>query len=253
MNVNAVDLNSLWSMDAEYLAHMADALGLENDARQLRKEQARVNRLMNEILWNEDLGVYCHRLWSKDGSPAAFETRLTPMNFYPLICGAPDERRAKRMLDVLTNPNKFWGRWIIPTLAYDDPDWHYQGYWKGNAWPPVNYLVWLGLKRYGTPEQKSRLAQRSVEMFMQNWTNKGICGENFKSADGTCNGFPHYTWGALLCLIGLEAFLDIGPDGRPVAGTRIDVPENIQLRNIPAGGRLYRVSSDLGKIKIDQE
>jgi hypothetical protein len=97
------------------------------------------------------------------------------------------------------------------------------------------------------------LAQRSVEMFMQNWTKKGICGENFKSADGTCNGFPHYTWGALLCLIGLEAFLDIGPDGRPVAGTRIDVPENIQLRNIPAGGRLYRVSSDLGKIKIDQE
>jgi len=253
MNVNAVDLNSLWSMDAEYLAHMADALGLADDARQLRAEQARVNRLMNEILWNEDLGVYCHRLWNKDGSPAAFEKRLTPMNFYPLICGAPDERRAKRMLDVLTDPKKFWGRWIIPTLSYDDPDWHYQGYWKGNAWPPVNYLVWLGLKRYGTPEQKWHLAQRSVEMFMQNWTQKGICGENFKSMDGTCNGFPHYTWGALLCLIALEALMDIGSDGRPVAETMIDVPGNIRLRNIPAGGRFYQLSSDFGKIKIDQE
>jgi glycogen debranching enzyme len=253
MNVNAVDLNSLWSMDAEYLAHIADALGLADDTRQLRAKQARVNRLMNEILWNEDLGVYCHRLWNKDGSPAAFETRLTPMNFYPLICGAPDERRAKRMLGVLTDPNKFWGRWIIPTLSYDDPDWHYQGYWKGNAWPPANYLVWLGLKRYGTPQQKGRLAHRSVEMFMQNWTSKGICGENFKSTDGTCNGFPHYTWGALLCLIGLEALIDIGSDGRPVAETGFEVPGNIQLRNIPAGGRLYRVSSDLGKIKIEQE
>jgi putative isomerase len=246
MNVDAVDLNSLWSMDAEYLAHMADALGLSDDARQLRAEQARVNHLMNQILWNEELGVYCHRRWNKDGSLGAFQTRLTPMNFYPLICGAPDEGRAKRMLDLLTDPNKFWGRWIIPTLSFEDPDWHYQGYWKGNAWPPANYLVWLGLKRYGTPEQRGRLAQRSVEMFMKNWTDKGICGENFKSVDGTCNGFPHYSWGALLCLIGLEAFIDIGPDGRPVAGTKVAALENIQLRNIPVGGRLYGFSADGG-------
>jgi putative isomerase len=251
LNVDAIDLNSLWSMDAEYLAHMADALGLTDDAHQLRAGQKKVNDLMNKILWNEDLGVYCHRLWNKDGSPGAFETRLTPMNFYPLICGAPDESRAKRMLDVLTDPKKFWGRWIIPTLAYDDPDWHFQGYWKGNAWPPVNYLVWQGLKRYGTPAQKSRLAQRSVEMFMQNWTTKGICGENFKSADGICNGFPHYSWGALLCLIGLEACIDIGPHGRPVAGSGIE--GDVQLRNIAAGNTFYRATSKLGKMVLEPE
>ena len=250
MNVDAVDLNSLWSMDAEYLAHMADALGLTDDARQLRSEQAQINHLMNQILWNEELGVYCHRRWNKDGSLGAFLTRLTPMNFYPLICGAPDERRAKRMLDVLTDPKQFWGRWILPTLSYEDPEWHSQGYWKGNAWPPVNYLVWLGIKRYGTPEERGRLAQRSVEMFMKNWTEKGICGENFKSVDGTCNGFPHYSWGALLCLIGVEAFIDIGPDGQPFAGTKAGFPEDIQLRNIPAGGRLFRVSTNRGRTDI---
>ena len=117
MNVDAVDLNSLWSMDAEYLANMADALGLTDDARQLRSEQAQINHLMNQILWNEELGVYCHRRWNKDGSLGAFLTRLTPMNFYPLICGAPDDRRAKRMLDVLTDTKQFWGRWILPTLS----------------------------------------------------------------------------------------------------------------------------------------
>ena len=253
LNVDAVDLNALWSMDAECLARMADALGLSDDARELRAEQAKINRLMNQILWNEELGVYCHRLWNKDGSPGAFLTRLTPMSFYPMMCGAPDEQRAKRMLSLLTDPKKFWGRWIIPTLAYDDPDWHYQGYWKGNAWPPPNYLVWLGLKRYGTPEQKTRLAQRSVEMFMQNWTSKGISGENFKSEDGTCNGYPHYTWGTLLCLIGLEAFIDVGPDGRPVPGSIVDVPRDIQLRNIPVGGRFYRASSQSGKAEIEQQ
>lgn len=175
------------------------------------------------------------------------------MNFYPLMCGAPDEARAKRMLSLLTDPSKFWGRWIIPTLAYDDPDWHFQGYWKGNAWPPANYLVWLGLKRYGTPEQKGRLAQRSVEMFMKNWTSKGICGENFKSADGTCNGFPHYTWGALLCLIGLEAFMDIGPGGKPVAGSGFDTAGDVELRNVLAAGHHFHVSSKAGKIEIARE
>ena len=140
---------------------------------------------MNQILLNErpsaSTVIDCGTKMETQG---AFETRLTPMNFYPLICGAPDQRQAKRMLDLLTDPKKFWGRWIIPTLCYDDPDWHYQGYWKGNAWPPVNYLVWLGLKRYGTPEQRGRLAQRSVEMFMQNWISKGMW-RKFQKLDNT--------------------------------------------------------------------
>ena len=251
-----MDLNSLWSMDAEYLAHMADALGLRDDARQLRAEQAQVNRLMNQILWNEDLGVYCHRFWNKDGSPGAFETRLTPMNFYPLICGAPDERRAKRMLGVLTDPNKFWGRWIIPTLAYDDPDWHDQGYWKGNAWSPVNYL------KYGSGSSATGLRNKRAVWLIA--ASKCSCkigraresvAKISKKHGRNLQWLPaRYTWGALLSLIGLEAFIDIGPEGRPVAqGSKIDGTQKIFSCEIsPREADFHRLAADTGKLELER-
>lgn len=44
-----------------------------------------------------------------------------------------------------------------------------------------------------------KLAERSVRIFMRNWTERGTCNENYKSSDGSGDDIPHYTWGALLC------------------------------------------------------
>jgi putative isomerase len=252
MNADAVDLNSLWSMDAQYLSYMAEELGLKSDAAELRQQQAHINSLINDVLWNEELGVYCSRLWNKDGSPGKFLTRLTPMNFYPLICGAPDEQRAQRVLETLTNPAKFWGRWPIPTLAYDDPLYPQQEYWHGHTWAPVNYLLWQGVRRYGTQQQKHELAQRSVELFMRNWTEFGTCNENFKSTDGSGDDRPHYTWGALLCQIGIEYCYDADAHGGPATSKEVG-PIDIDLRNMPSGGSLYRIRSYAGGWNVELE
>lgn len=252
MNADAVDLNSLWSMDAEYLAMIADELGLKSDAAELRQAQAQMNRRINEVLWNEELGLYCHRLWSQDGSPGKFLTRLTPMNFYPLMCGAPDEKRMKRMMSILSNPGKFWGRWLVPTLAYDDPEWHKQEYWKGHVWAPVNYLIWQGLRRYGTPEQKRQFVERSVDLFMRNWTEHGTCNENYKSTDGSGDDYPHYTWGALMCQIGLEYCYEANAHGEPIPAKNA-AWMNIDLRNMPSGGKLYRIRSQGGEWTVEPE
>jgi hypothetical protein len=253
MNADAVDLNSLWSMDAEFLSKMAEELGLKSDAAGLRQQHSHINNLMNELLWNEELGVYCSRLWSKNGSPGTFLTRLTPMNFYPLICGAPDEQKARRVLETLTSPAKFWGRWPVPTLAYDDPEWPRQDYWKGHTWAPVNYLIWQGIHRYGTQAQQCELAQRSVELFMRNWREKGSCNEAYKSSDGSGDRYPHYTWGALLCQIGIEFFYEAAAAGQPMPSRDAALFHDIDLRNMPSGGRLYRIRSSAGRWNIELE
>src|SRR6202050_4521423 len=108
----------------------------------------------------------------------AFLTRLTPMNFYPLSSGAPDAARAKRVLSVLTDPAKFWGQYLLPTLAYDDPNWHDQEYWKGYIWGPTNYITWVGIKEYASPDQIGEFADRSVQLFMREWLRDGSCSEN---------------------------------------------------------------------------
>jgi putative isomerase len=253
MNADAVDLNSLWSMDAEYLARMADELGKHGDATRLRAEHVAMNQRINDLLWNEELGVYCSRLWGEAGAPGKFLVRLTPMNFYPLICGAPDEARASRLLKTLTDSKKFWGEWPVPTLAYDDPDWSKQDYWKGHTWAPVNYLIWQGIRRYGAPEQKLQLAERSVRLFMANWTERGTCNEAYMSSTGMGDRYPHYTWGALLCQIGLEYIYDATANGQPIHFEGQHMLPHMELRNVPSGGRFFRIDCDGASVTATPE
>lgn len=257
MSIYCVDLCSLWAMDAEYLAFITDALGQTDDARRFRSERGRMVKEMNEKLWNEDLGLYCNRFCddAPDGKPR-FLTRITPLSFYPLICGAPSQKQAKRMLSYLHNPKKFWGEYPIPTLPYDDPD--YPGhYWRGFTWGPCNYLLWLGLQRYDDPKYLREFVSRSVNLFMRNWnTPQQICGENYRSDHrenaGSVGDDPHYTWGALLPLIGVESLFDIDETLKPVPRD-IGLTQNITMQHIPVGGKLYTIENHKGSTTITEE
>lgn len=246
MNAYAVDLCSLWAMDAHHLALIAEALGKPDDAKRYRGEESDMNRRINARLWNEKLGIYCSRFWDKeDGTPGEFLTRLTPANFYPLICGAPDASRAQKVLAVMQDPNQFWGEWILPTVSRQDPLFLEQTYWHGTIWGPVNYLVFQGVKRYASPEFQAAFAQKSVHLFMNNWLANGYCGENYFSISGGVSGDHNYTWGALLCLVGVESVVSIGDNGVPEPGPGYNEP--VDLTNLPIGGKPRRISLRFGK------
>ena len=51
----------------------------------------------------------------------------------------------------LKNPDEFWGKWVIPSIAFNDPAFKDQDYWRGRIWGPMNYLVYLGLQNYNDP------------------------------------------------------------------------------------------------------
>jgi len=87
-----------------------------------------------------------------------------------------------------------------------------------------------------------------VNLFMTNWTQQGICGENYLSTTGELGGNAHYTWGALLNLIGIEAAADIGTDGTLIPGKGFT--SAFQLTNIPAGGKLYDIQVSGGAATV---
>jgi hypothetical protein len=242
MDAYAVDLNALWAMDAEYLARIADVLRDNRVVAELRAEKMRTLRLMNEKLWNPELGIYCSRLW--DGR---FLTRLTPMNLYPLIAGAASPEQAESCLRVMLDPKKFWGEWVIPTVSRDDPAFPEQNYWRGKVWGPTNYLLFQGLQRYARAETRNEFAQKSVGLFMRNWT-KGLCGENYLSTTGEQSSDPHYTWGALLCRIALENVCDFAEDGSvSLNGT---MPTHLELRNVSLHGKPYDIHVEPGLTEL---
>jgi hypothetical protein len=152
-----------------------------------------------------------------------------------MITGIPSQRQAQRMLKILTDPNQFWGEWVCPTISRADPAFPQQHYWRGKIWAPTNYLLYQGLKRYAPDDLRTDFARKSVALFMRNWLGKGTCNENYL-ASGEGAPDPHYLWGGLLGLIGVEEVCGTGFEGKKPSHAALR--EKIALRNIPIGGRL---------------
>jgi hypothetical protein len=207
LNLDSVDLNSLYALDAECLAKIAAILGKDEDARKLAANYDRMKQRVREKLWNEKDGIYEDRFW--DGH---FSKHLAPSNFYPMLAGIATPAQAKRMMEEhLLNPKEFWGTYVAPSIARNDPAFQGQFYVRGNIWPMLNYLLYEGISRYGFDHVALQFAQKNYDLFMNDWKTNQLSSEQYYAWGGSGGGHPQYTWGALLCLIAMEQYIDVNP------------------------------------------
>jgi len=207
-----VGLNALYVADCEALADIASALGREGDVAELRGRAAAHRRLI-QTLWHEPSGIYLNRRMDT-GMPSQ---RLSPTNFYPLLSRAPTEAQAKRMIaEHMYDPNEFWGEWVLPSIARDDPAYGEQTYWRGRVWAPMNLLVYLGLCEYDLPEARADLARRSAALLLKEWQSHGHVHENYNADTGEGCDVPNsdgfYHWGGLLGMIALSEAGHMDPE-----------------------------------------
>src|SRR5690606_25584785 len=113
-----------------------------------------------------------------------FVSSVSPTSFYPLLCGAASPEQAARLLAHLGDSETFAGEWALPNASRDDPAFAENVYWRGRIWPNVNFMVWLGLRRYGQFEAAEKLARQSLDLFMKNWREDRIAAENYNSVTG---------------------------------------------------------------------
>lgn len=193
-----VGLLSLYIADCDALATMADTLGRADDARQLRDRREKYT-LKLQSLWNPDLGIFLN----KDLHTGQFSKRLSPTNFYPLIAHVATADQAQAMLQRhLLNPEEFWGEWVIPSIARNDPAFKDQNYWRGRIWGPMNYLVYLGLRNYDFAKERGEFVDKSYALFLKEWRDHGHVHENYNAirgeGDDVSSSDRFYHWGALL-------------------------------------------------------
>jgi putative isomerase len=193
-----VGLMSMYIADCDALATIADNLGEAAAANEIRGRAAHY-RAKLATLWNSDAGIFLN----KDLHTGQFSSRLSPTNLYPLLAKAATPQQAEVMIkNHLLNPKEFWGEWIIPSIARDDPAFNDQNYWRGRIWGPMNYLVYLGLRNYDDPEVSRQFAQKSYDLFLQEWEKNGHVHENYNgmtgAGDDVRSSDRFYHWGALL-------------------------------------------------------
>ena len=193
-----VGLMSMYIADCDALQSIAETLGKHEDANAFHVRAAKYEAKL-KTLWSDEEGIFLNRDL-QTGQPVH---RLSPTNFYPMLAHAATEEQARTMLEKhLKNPQEFWGEWVIPSIARNDPAFKDQDYWRGRIWGPMNYLVYLGLENYSVPEMRNELATRSYALFLKEWKDNGHVHENYNATLGTGddvrNSDRFYHWGALL-------------------------------------------------------
>lgn len=207
MDLDDVGLNSLYALDAECLARLAAILDKDDDRRAFQEDYERMKKLVREKLWSDADGIYENRFWN-----GQFSKRLSPTNFYPMLAGIATPEQARRMVNEhLLSPREFWGEYVVPTTPRNDPAFADQYYWRGSIWGPTNYLLYHAIDRYGFDKVALELAEKSYALFMDDWKLNQHNDELYHAWGGSGGGDIHYTWGALLCLIPLEQFIDENP------------------------------------------
>ncbi len=206
-NIADVGLNSMYVSDCINLAKIAATLGKTEDEKELLARAAKY-KLITQNLWDEKSGIYLNKFLDKPG----FSLRLSPTMFYPMMAGIPSKEQAKRMVNEhLHNSKEFYGDYILPSCAYNDPAYN-NNYWRGAIWGPMNFLVYLGLRDYDE-KAANELAEKSYNLFIEAWQKHGAVFENINSAKGVANRkdqlncAPYYHWGALM---GIMKFMEEG-------------------------------------------
>jgi hypothetical protein len=198
MDFADVGLMSLYIADCDALATIADTLGKPAQAAELCARSLRYKNKL-QSMWDEQTGMFLNRDLRRN-KPVG---RLSPTNFYPLLARAATPKQAERMVrEHLVNPKEFWGEWVLPTIARDDPAFADQDYWRGRIWGPTNYLVYLGLRNYGFAAVRKEFAAKSNDLFLKEWRANGHVHENYNAITGAGDDGPRsdpfYHWGALL-------------------------------------------------------
>ncbi len=210
MKLHDVGLNSLYIFDCNALSYLCRQIGKDEKACELA-EKAEKLKLAIQGLWNEEKEIFMN--FKTDTKE--FSDRISPTCFYPMIDQICTRLQAEKMVErYLCNDQHFWGEWVLPSCSRQDPAYSDQIYWRGRIWPPLNFLVYIGLKNSGLDNHAKELAEKSKDLLLGEWLSKRHVHENYNADTGigcdSDSSYPLYHWGGLLGLPSLmEKILEI--------------------------------------------
>src|SRR6202012_1520176 len=127
-------------------------------------------------LWDEKTGIFLNK--RLDNGQISY--RLSPTNFYPMLAKACTQQQADRMIkEHYYNPDEFYGKYVMPSIARNDSAFKDNDYWRGRIWGPMNFLVYLGMRNYNLNDARTDLVKRSGALLMKSWKADGAIYENY--------------------------------------------------------------------------
>ena len=153
IQLDAPDFNAYFASECEILAEFLP----ERKAYWLAHHH-RICKLMNERLWSPEQNLYV----DYDAAGNCRTDILASSGFLPLLCGAPSQEQAEKMAAHLTDPETFGTPLRIPSIAANNTQAYKKDMWRGPVWTNINYMIALGLERYGFHDLAKDIIQETL-------------------------------------------------------------------------------------------
>ena len=214
-NFEGLDLNVMLVSEAHSLAQMALELGNTSEYDYWTNEAAERTDAINNTFWDEQTSFFYHvDMIDHDFTfnSANDLKRREIIGFLPLWANSATEEQAEELVQVLTDPDKFWRVYGIPSLAADDVYYNPEGYWNGPVWVQWQYLIFRGLINYGYYYQAEQLADIVLAAIIDQLKNDHNLWEFYSPDDQWAGYHKTYIWAGiaarmLMDLNGLETGL----------------------------------------------
>lgn len=255
VDVYSLDMSCIKLLNMDILERMsiiADDLFSQDYA----KVKNSLRQKINDCFYNKTLGVYMNKYVSGE-----FCDTISATSLYPLIAGATrDQSILQKTLNLLENSKKFGGDFMIPTIMKSDANYGKKqnsadkkdkkppfSDFRGEIIPYINFLVYLGLVRYGANEISSDLASKSVNLYKRHGVRGkfNVYDRYSPKKEVLFNAKQNDITGNLLALCGLGELIDVeyfGKDTKPSIKFSTMRKGNHEITNLPLFGRNFSLS-----------
>ena len=203
--VETVDTNCWLVCELQRLARWARLLGHKEQAKTFEERAARTAEAIRAVLWDErdqffyDVAEVTHTSM-RVKTPAAFLT---------LWGGIATGEQEKALVSHLTNPEEFWTKYPVPSVARNEPTFTSKDMFRGPTWANINWLVIQGLRLRDYHELAKELATRTLNMMISQ--GRPEAREWYDPDTGEPCGALNYGWSAG---VGVDLVMDALKDER---------------------------------------
>ncbi len=158
-----VDFNCAVAINALYLSALGDILNDKDIDFKYKKLYFTIKTRINSFMWNDDDAFY-YDLNSKEEQLK----KKTLAGFWPMLAEIPNEDKAARLVEYLTDVKTFGGEHPFPSLAADEPEYDELGAGaKGSVFPILNFVVIKGLEKYNRWELARECSIRHLYYILE--------------------------------------------------------------------------------------
>lgn len=159
MPVDSPDLNTYLFLQQEALAKIAVEIGEQEEGLMWSQRADAMAQRLIKLRWDKRAGVF----WATHLGKRV--KVLTPFNLFPLITGKMPKEINERLVGHLTNPDEFWARYPVPSVALNDAKFDPWQMWRGPTWANINFLLIEGLFRCGYDDLARELRRCTLDLI----------------------------------------------------------------------------------------